>query len=97
METKRVGIREAKVQLSRLLQLVRKGQLVVLTHRGKPIGKIMPIEAEDLQLAERLRRLEERGVIGSAPRRTRGYPPPPIPLADNLAQKLLQEDRSGGK
>ena len=97
METRSVGIREAKVQLSKLLQWVRKGQVVVLTRRGRPIGKIIPIETEDLPLAERLRRLEERGVIEPAPRRKRGYPPPPIPLAGNLAQKLLQEDRSGGR
>ena len=50
----RVGIREAKVHLSRYLRMVRKGAEIVITDRGKPVGKIVPMEATELPLADRI-------------------------------------------
>ena len=53
-----VGIREAKINLSKLLKRVMKGQEVVITDRGKPVGKVVPIPKEHLPMA----RSEERRV-----------------------------------
>jgi prevent-host-death family protein len=36
------GIREARQQLSALLEEVRKGREVVLTDRGRPVARIVP-------------------------------------------------------
>ncbi|MFP4087892.1 MAG: type II toxin-antitoxin system Phd/YefM family antitoxin [Desulfobacteraceae bacterium] len=64
MEQSRVGIREAKIHLSRFLQIVKNGGEVILTERGKPVGKIVPIQQMELPLSERLKQLENKGIIG---------------------------------
>jgi prevent-host-death family protein len=43
-----VGIRELKASLSKYLDLVRGGETIVITDRGKPIARIETIEQEAL-------------------------------------------------
>ena len=95
METTKVGIREAKIHLSRLIKYVMNGYEVILTDRGRPVGKIVPIETESLPLEARIQRLEDRGVIKPIGKRLRKKTPLPIPIPDDLAQKYLKEDRNG--
>jgi len=38
-----VGIRELKARLSAYLRLVRSGDSIIITDRGKPIGRIVPL------------------------------------------------------
>lgn len=92
----RVGIREAKANLSRYLQSVRQGNEIILTDRNRPVGKIVPIPSEELSLADRLRKLEEKGLI--EPDTVMHEPDPsPLPLPKKgIAQAFLQEDRSNG-
>ena len=94
MIPRKVGIREAKVQLSKLIKLVKNGQEIILTDRGAPVGKIVPMEKNALPLSERIRRLEEQGMLTPVSKKLKKKIPIPIPVADNLAQKLLQEDRN---
>lgn len=94
MERTIVGIREAKINLSKLLKRVRDGNEVLITDRGRPIGKIVPILPHSLALEERLKRLEERGVIEHCNRNRMNKVPPPLPLPDGFAQKILQKDRN---
>ena len=42
---KTVTIREAKAQLSRLLDLVAQGESFLIAKGGKPIAKVTPIDA----------------------------------------------------
>ena len=92
----RIGIREAKVHLSRYLRMVRNGAEIVITDRGKPVGKIVPMEAAELPLADRIKRLEAQGVIARQHGKSEGKIPAAIPISGNIAQKILQEDRSNG-
>jgi len=92
MIRKSAGVREAKARLSQLLRDVKRDREWVITERGKPIAKLVPVADEPLPLNERLRRLEEAGILGPEP--PGGYElPPPFPLAFGLAQRWLQEDR----
>ncbi len=88
-----VGIREAKANLSRLLKIVQKGKEVVLTDRGRPVGKLVPIDKKALPLASRIKEMEEAGIIdppvGKGPRRL----PPAILVENGMAQRLLENDR----
>jgi len=87
-----VGIREAKIHLSHLMKKVRQGREIVITDRGKPVGKIVPINNLRLPLAERVDDLEMRGII--AEKKSPSKPlPPPIPAPGEIAQKFLQEGR----
>lgn len=94
MEKTVVGIRDAKINLSKLIRLVQDGNEVLLTDRGRPVGKIVPVRSRALGLAERLKRLEERGVIELRNKKRMNKVPPPLPLEAGLAQKILQEDRN---
>lgn len=92
----RVGIREAKANLSRYLHRVQQGNEIILTDRNRPVGKIVPIPSEELSLPDRLRNLEEKGLIETE---TIKFEPDPSPLSlpkKNLAQAFLQEDRRNG-
>jgi prevent-host-death family protein len=89
-----VGIREAKIELSKILKTVRGGREVIITDRGRPIAKIVPLALENLPLQERVRRLEGQGLLGSPPKKFRRRLPPPLPAPEGQAQQFLQEDRN---
>jgi prevent-host-death family protein len=38
------GIREARQNLSALLEQVRKGREVIITDRGQPVARLVPVE-----------------------------------------------------
>ena len=85
-------MREAKARLSQLLRDVRRGQEWVITERGRPVARLSPIVGRSLSLAERMRRLEDSGLVEPLRREARNLPPP-LPVKERLAQKWLQEDR----
>jgi prevent-host-death family protein len=92
MRTGRAGVREARARLSQLIRDAQRGRPWVITQRGKPIARLVPVAGESLPLEERIRRLEEAGVL--EPLRHVPRPaPPPLPLERGLAQRWLQEDR----
>lgn len=94
MQSLRVGIREAKINLSKLLKNVEKGREIIITDRGKPVGKIVPMPTGSLPLAERIQELERQGWIEPKKKKTVKKFLIPIPIPDELAQKFLQEDRN---
>ena len=84
MKETSVGTRELKNHLSQYLRRVKAGETVVITERGKPVGQIMPVRAD---LASRLRRLAEAGVV-----EWNGNPLPPYrPRAVNHSKRLLSD------
>ncbi|MBW1996783.1 MAG: type II toxin-antitoxin system prevent-host-death family antitoxin [Deltaproteobacteria bacterium] len=93
MQEIKVGVREAKINLSKLLKMVKHGAQVTLTDRNRPVGKIVPIQDNILPLKDRIKDLEYRGIIEAFKRKKPVKIPPPIPLPDELAQRLLQRDR----
>jgi prevent-host-death family protein len=59
-----IGIYDAKIQLSRLIQEVEAGREVVITRRGKPVARLVPPAAPrkraSARAARRIRALCER-------------------------------------
>ena len=88
-----VGVREAKINLSKLLKSVQKGREIVITDRGKPVGKIVPVPAGSLPLADRINEMERQGWIEPRKKKLRELHPP-IPLPEELAQKFLKEEQN---
>ncbi len=88
-----IGVREAKINLSKLLRQIKQGREVILTERGTPVGKIVPMPRESLSLAERLRKMEEQGLLEPKCKGVRKRVPPPLPLPEGIAQQYLQEER----
>ena len=93
MQSASVGIRDAKMHLSKYLKMVQKGTEVIITDRGRPVGKIVPIQNKDLSLEERVKALEDQGLIEKQSTKNMQKIPSPIPVPDDIAQKFLQEDR----
>ncbi len=65
MTPSRVSIRELKSRLSYYLRLTRKGESVVITDRGVPIGRIVPIGPNPIgqHLDQRLAAMRETGLV----------------------------------
>ncbi|HEY66197.1 MAG TPA: type II toxin-antitoxin system prevent-host-death family antitoxin [Caldilineae bacterium] len=80
----RVGVRELKARLSEYLRQVKAGQTVIITERGKPIGRIVP---EMTSTEERLRALVDAGLAEWSGGRLK----PDHPLAVNRSSRLLSD------
>lgn len=89
-----VGIRDAKARFSNLVSRVKNGATVEITDRGKKVAQIIPFPSEKLDLDQKLRLLEEKGLISLA--KFRGSKKiNPIVLPKNISlQKILQQDRN---
>ncbi|MGD2245038.1 MAG: type II toxin-antitoxin system prevent-host-death family antitoxin [Candidatus Aminicenantes bacterium] len=88
-----VGIREAKINLSKLLKGVQKGREIIITDRGRPVGKIIPVPAGSLPLKDRINEMERQGWIEPLKKKLRELHPP-ILLSEELAQKFLKEEQN---
>jgi prevent-host-death family protein len=57
---------EAKARLSELLNRVRKGDVVTITHRGEPIAEVSPITRAATSLDRRIDELRRKGILSVA-------------------------------
>lgn len=85
-----VGVRELKAQLSRYMRQVKTGATVVITDRGEPVGRIVPLEAS---AAARQREMIAIGMAAWSGRRLAPVPPAPQVRGDRTVADLLLEDR----
>ena len=93
MSNATIGIRELKAHLSHTLQQVKAGETVTITERGKPIGRIVPLETS---LEERMQELMAAGVLswnGKKFQPQRDLASLPRTRGDRTVAELLLEDR----
>ena len=83
-----VGIRELRADLSRWVRRVRAGQEVVVTDRGTPVARLVPVNGE-----RKIDRLIRAGVVIPAPRPWRGPLPKPIEGTGPLSDIVLEDRR----
>ena len=62
----RIGLREANLHFSKYMKIVKEGKEVVVTDRGTPIAVIKPLLQEEGSPENRIRLLEEQGVLRQA-------------------------------
>lgn len=60
--SKSYSVYEVKARFSELLRAVREGKTITVTYRGEPVAEIKPLRDKDT-LEQRLKQLEERGVL----------------------------------
>lgn len=58
-----VSTYEAKSRFSELLRRVHRGARVVITHRGRPVAELRPIEPESETLEARIDELQAAGTL----------------------------------
>jgi len=85
-----VGIRQLKEQLSHFIEQVRTGATVLITDRGKPVGRIVPVTPS---LDDRLQQLAQAHLLSWSGRRL--GPATPVVHVRNgkTVAELLLEDR----
>lgn len=85
-----VGIRELKSRLSEYLRHVKAGQTLLITERGRPIGRLVPA---DQPLEARLRAMAQAGLILWSGQKLEPMPPVVRARGERTVADLLVEDR----
>ena len=62
----KIGLREANLHFSRYVRMVKDGKEVVFTERGKPIAIIKPIPQEEGGMENKIKLLEDQGILKCA-------------------------------
>lgn len=90
-----VSIRELKSRLSHYLRLTRKGESVVITDHGVPIGRIVPIgqDRAGQDLGGRLAAMRETGLAQWSGHKLRRRKPVAKLLGKKTVAQLLVDDR----
>jgi prevent-host-death family protein len=92
VEQTTVGARELKARLGRYLQIVREGGTVIVTDRGKPIGRLVPMGKGE-SLEERTLALVKAGLVEWGGGRLEDREPPAKLIGDKTVAELLVEQR----
>lgn len=93
---KQATISYTKNNLSKLLELVRRGETVTILDRTKPVARLTPMPATgNTDLDRRLDDMERRGIIrrgtGKLPDWILKEPPPKASPGFNFAEELRRE------
>jgi prevent-host-death family protein len=84
-------VRELRDNLSHYLRRVRKGELLVITDHGKPIGELTP--AATGRAAQQARLLVRRGVASWSGGKPRGLPRSPRPKGGLVSDAVIEDRR----
>jgi prevent-host-death family protein len=93
------SVSEAKAKLSALLDVVRAGETVTITDRGRPVARLVPVVGSDSGDDDaRLQRLERAGLIRrpSAKLDVDSFLAGPRPTSQESVLEALLEDRRQG-
>ena len=85
-----VGVRELKARLSHYLDQVEAGATLIITVRGKPVGRIVPMTQS---LDERIKELVDSGFMQWNGQKLRYREPVARTRGDRTVADLLIEDR----
>jgi prevent-host-death family protein len=79
---------EAKAKLGEILRKVQGGGRVVITYRGRPVAEVRPLTEDGGDLATRLERLTEAGVVTRT--RPTGGVPRPVARREGALRRFLE-------
>ncbi len=85
-----VGIRELKTHLSSYVQQVKAGATLVITERGKPVGRIVPIKPS---VEAQMQELLQTGILAWSGRKLEPKTPVTRIQGNQTVADLLLEDR----
>lgn len=88
-----VGIKEIKNQLSRYLALVKEGEEILVTRRGKPVARIVRGWETATRLHDALRPLVEKGLVQLPTRALDRGIRKPLRLSGKPASEMVLESR----
>ena len=95
----RAGIAELKSRLSRFLKITRAGEDVIITDRGRPVARLVPLDERSTDLSAHLQEMERRGEVrigtGTALVMAEDLPLPAVKSGFSAVQALVDERREG--
>jgi prevent-host-death family protein len=95
MKKNYIGIREARINLSRLIKDVKSGMEIVITDRGTPVARLVPAQGASLSLEERLKNYTNCGLIDLSPHTARHIDTPVELPVDKVGPGNNGEDQDG--
>ena len=87
------GIKDLKNNLSRYLSLVKKGEDVLITERGKVIARIIQEEPENESWRKALNHLMVKGLLTLPSRKIDRDIPAPVEVPGKPVSEMAVEDR----
>jgi prevent-host-death family protein len=87
------GIKELKNQLSRYIELVKKGDDVLVTERGRIIARVVKENSRSSSLRQALQLLVLKGQVIMPTREIRCDFPDPVKLPGKAVSEMVIEDR----
>ncbi len=88
----KLGLREANQHFSRMVKIIKQGEEVILTERGRPIAMVTPLGA-GANWDMRLERLARAGLIRLPGQPGRIGPAKPVRARGKPASQILSEER----
>lgn len=86
----RVGVRDLKARLSEYLRQVGRGHTVIITDRGRPVGRL---SAVDQPLDERLKALRAAGLVAWNGQKLKSVKPAAVNRSERQVSDILVEMR----
>jgi prevent-host-death family protein len=88
--THHIGIRELRQDASRVIELVEKGDIVLITKHGKPVATLNPIKKSKLQI------LIDAGMVTPAKKKfnARDWKPSMPPASPELIAAIIADMKS---
>lgn len=94
----RVGVAKIKAGFSGYLKRVKAGQEVLITERGLPVARLVPLEGEQHQKTLRAQLIRDGLLIpGRGKIRDSLLEPPPKPTGGKTLLEYLLEEREEGR
>ena len=90
MTVAKVGTRELKSKLSEYLRRVKRGETILVTERGKPIGQIIPVKST---IQEKLQIVVDAGLAEWNGKKVKPGKPVAINRSAKQISDLVAEDR----
>ncbi|OGO29323.1 MAG: hypothetical protein A2W33_01615 [Chloroflexi bacterium RBG_16_52_11] len=85
-----VGVRDLKSRLSEYLRLVKRGQTVIITEHGHPVGRLSPVIEP---LDERLKTLQNAGLVAWNGKLLKTVTPAAVNRSERQVADMLVEMR----
>jgi len=96
---KTAAVSALKASLSEYLAGVKAGEEIIVTDRGKPIAKLMPLQPGDTEMPDELRNLERAGLvrIGTGKIPDFFWDEPRMKDKQSVARMALLQEREEGR
>ena len=91
----KIGTAELKNRLSYFLRKVKEGQKVLVTDRGKPVARLLPVSGDSLSSTneEILAAMIEEGLVQCSMHKNEFEEFSPLSLEGVSISEMLEEDR----